>query len=481
MRTAIAVTSLIPMGLFLVGCEGATLSSGPDAGADASPANPAPDAPATPDEGFESGDPASGPDGPSAPDGGPSGSFPLDTGIDGTGPLPAAQYSMTATLTPVLVDGGWSPAPPKSHGFSLLVDWSGNTATTGANRKAQRISLRRTGESEWESTEPLSFILGWWGNDPRLAYSSLKLVRGKDGCTATAAGIFQQSQGDVIYSTGVSATMVGVPDTTGPQLSVVPSGEVHPLALTGIVADELLPTGTTAALDAAGTSLALVSAMSSGAPGISAFSLPDKALAFGATYSLRVEPDAVDLVGNKTAALPSFATLPDPGLFAQDGFEGPIQAYMTGFAAIASGAAPPIPAGATAVAVPPVDSITKCPARFTARLAVPTGAANVRFAFMVYRSKSGWGYPSLLYHCAVAVPTGAAVATWDSQLTTTPLPKPWTGDPPGSDLYTYGDLLEAEMPLPPGAGNEVMFDVVRTCAEPGGPPPGIIIDSLRVE
>jgi hypothetical protein len=285
----------------------------------------------------------------------------------------------------------------------------------------------------------------------------------------------------VIYSTGVSASMVGVPDATGPQLSVVPSGEVHPLAFTGIVADELLPIGTTAALDGAGTSLALASAMSSGAPGVSAFSLPDKALAFGASYSLRVQPDAVDLAGNKTAALPSFSTLPDPGLFAQDGFEGPIQAYMTGFAAVSSGAAPPIPAGATAVAVPPVDSINKCPARFTARLAVPTGAASVKFAFMVYRLKSGWGSPSLLYNFAVAVPDGAAVSTWDFQLKTTPLPKPWTGDPPGSDLNIYGDLLEAEMPLPPGTSSEVMFDIVRTCAEPGGPPPGIIIDSLRVE
>jgi hypothetical protein len=481
MRTTLAVASSALVGLFLVGCEGATLSSGPDAGADASPVNPAPDAPATPDEGFDSGVPTSSPDGPSAPDGGPSGPSPLDTGIDGTGPLPAAQYSMTATLTPVLVDGGWSPAPPSSHGFSLLVDWSGNTATSGANRKAERIALRRTGESEWESTGPLAVNLGWWDNNPRLVYSTLKLVRGKDSCTATASGIYQQSQGDVVYSTGVSATMVGVPDTTGPQLSVVPSGEVHPLAFTGIVADELLPTGTTAALDGAGTSLALASAMSNGAPGVSAFSLPDTALAFGATYSLRVQPDAVDLVGNKTAALPSFATLPDPGLFAQDGFEGPIKAYMTGFAAVGGGAAPPIPAGATAVAVPPVDSINKCPARFTARLAVPTGAASVKLAFMVYRSKSGWGYPSLLYNFTVAVPNGAAVSTWDSQLKTTPLPKPWTGDPPGSDLYTYGDLLEAEMPLPPGTGSEVMFDVDRTCAEPGGPPPGIIIDSLRVE
>lgn len=390
-------------------------------------------------------------------------------------------YAMTATLG--ARDGGYpgTPALPPTHAFSVLVDWAAGTATSGSNGTASQVALRQTGANEWEATQPLTFSLGW-AAQPSLTYSDFKLTLGKDGCTAAASGTYLSVGGDVIYTTLITATMIGTLDRSGPQFSVVPTGAVHPLGFSGVLVNELLPAGTSATLDSLAASLALTSLPAAGSLGVSAFSLPAKALAFGATYDLHVKPAARDLGGNGTDALPSLATVADPGLFAQDGFEGPVSAYMVGFARVASSDGLPIPAGAGAVAAVPVGSAGGvCPARLTARLAVPSGATSVKVAFMTYRPRSGWGQSSYAYTFTVAVPNGAAVSTYDFNLATTPLPKPWADNPPGGDTNTYGDLLEAQLPLPAGVGKEVLFDVARICAQPAPPAPGIIIDNLRVE
>jgi len=85
------------------------------------------------------------------------------------------------------------------------------------------------------------------------------------------------------------------------------------------------------------------------------------------------------------------------------------------------------------------------------------------------------------YQFTVAVPNGDLLSTYDIDLKTSPLPKPWTGDLPGSTSNAYGDLQEAELALPSGASDEILFDIYRICAEPGGPTPGLLIDDLRVE
>jgi hypothetical protein len=52
---------------------------------------------------------------------------------------------------------------------------------------------------------------------------------------------------------------------------------------------------------------------------------------------------------------------------------------------------------------------------------------------------------------------------------------------PGSANNAYDDLQEAALALPSGASGEILFDIYRVCAEPGGPAPGMIIDNLRIE
>jgi hypothetical protein len=399
--------------------------------------------------------------------------------------MTAALYAMSVTFASTDAGTPGAPALAATHDFSVLIDWSANTATTGANGLVKQVALAQSSDGEWTAREPLAFQLGFYGY-PSLTYSSLAFQRGKDGCTATASGTYYQEQGDAIYSKGFTATMTGVVDRAGPQFAITPTGNMHPLSFAGVMVNEVLPTGTTAALEATGTLLALTGLPADSALGVSGFSLPgdsrafpSKALAFSTTYNLRVLPQSVDLAGNLAAVLPSFSTLADPGLFAQDGFEGPVNAYMVGSVATADSASLPIPAGSKALAIPPFGYSNTCSARFTARMAVGVGATAVKFSILSYHSLTG--YPVTIppsYMFTVAVPNGDSLSTWDINLKTSALPNPWTGALPGSTSNAFGDLQEAELALPSGASGEILFDVERLCTNSA---PGLIIDNLRVE
>ena len=476
-KSALTFLAFVHLCCFQVGCGKAALSARPDGGLDTRQFDSGPDGPVVPN-----------------PDVGADGPIPMlpDGGTDTPPAVTAAFYAMSATFAPTDAGSPGAPsgAPPllATHDFSVLIDWRANTATAGANGRVQQVALAQISDGNWTAKEPLVFQMGLYAY-PGLTYSSLAFQRGQDGCTATASGTYYQVQGDVIYSKGFTAAMTGVIDRTGPQLTIAPAGNLHPLSFVGVMVNELLPTGTTAALDATGTQWALKGLPADSALGGSGFSLPgdslampSKALAFATTYNLRVLPQPVDLAGNLATGLPSFSTLADPGLFAQDGFEGPVNAYMAGSLSITDGASLPIPAGSKALAIPPFGFSSACSARFTARMAVGAGATTVKFSTLSYRSLTG--YPVTMpysYMFTVAVPNGDLLSTYDINLKTSPLPKPWTGDLPGSTSNAYGDLQESELALPSGASGEILFDIYRLCAQPGGPAPGLIIDNLRIE
>jgi len=452
-----------------------------DAGSTVSPpdAQPASDmAPTPPDTPLAD----AGPDVPTLP---PDGSTPdspslLDASAVDAPPLLPVQYAMTSTIT--TVDGGYlsGSSPPPSHGFSMMVDWGAGTITSGSNGTAAQVGLRQISDTDWEAIDTIAFSLGP-SIFPTISYANLKLTRGNDGCTASAGGSYEQLQGDVIYRANIRASMTNVPDMAGPVLTVVPASPVHPLAFTDVVADELLPASTTGTLAGNAASVVLTPAPSDSTIGVSAFGLRGMALAFGSLYSLKIHPSAVDLTGNPTLYFPNVSTISDPGVLTQDGFEGTVEAYMVGFAPITSADPLPIPAGDRAIAAPGGSS-GGCNVRFTSRLKVKAGASNVKLTFIIYLAKSGWGIDSgYSYYFTVAVPNGSAVSTSIASLETTPLDKPWTGDPPGSDVNTYGDLLEAALPLPSDTAGEVMLDIQQLCPQPGPRPPGIVIDDVRVE
>jgi hypothetical protein len=479
-KSAVTLLAFVHLCCWQVGCGKVALSVRPDGGNDTRQLDPGPDGP-----------PAVLPDGPvvAIPDGGADGPVLVlpDGGTDTPPAMTAALYAMSATFAPT--DAGTPGAPLlATHDFSVLIDWSANTATTGANGFVKQVALAQNGDGNWTAQEPLKFQLGLYSY-PGLTYSSLVFQRGKDGCAATASGTYYQVQGDAIYSRGFTATMTGVVDRTGPQCTIAPTGDLHPLSFAGVMVNEVLPTGTTAALDATGTSLALTGLTSDNTLGVSGFllpgtslAMPNKALAFATMYNLRVLPQPVDLAGNLATSLPSFSTLADPGLFAQDGFEGPLNAYIDGSVATTDSASLPIPAGSKAIAIPPFGYSSACSARFTVRMAVGAGATTVKFSTLSYRSLTGFSITNpYAYMFTVAVPNGDLLRTYDINLKTSPLPKPWTGDLPGSTTNVYGDLQEAELALPSGASGEILFDIYRLCAEPVSPAPGLIIDNLRVE
>jgi hypothetical protein len=265
-----------------------------------------------------------------------------------------------------------------------------------------------------------------------------------------------------------TATLVGVIDHTGPGLALFPSdvAELHPLDLQGVGVNELLPVGTSARLVAPdGTVVPLVSLPVGSVAGMSGFQLDKNALSFATTYRLEVLPSAVDLAGNPAAVLPLVTTRQGPGLFAQDGFEGPVEALLGGKVTVTDATVQAVPTGTRAIRFAPSSSEREtwsCEDRFTARLSVPPGAKSVKMNVLPVKTNS----------VAPAAPFGAGLRL------ATPNGAVWLSkgfwSPP-----TNG--TKVEFPLPEEVGNEVIFDLYRPCYAPAFGGEGLILDDLRVE
>jgi hypothetical protein len=418
------------------------------------------------------------------------------TGLDGgDGGLPRAPTlcAITATLTPVYPDAG-PTAMPAEHKFTLVIDWAANTATTGSGGTAQQVALVES-NGIWTTQATLSLSLslslalsGNSGLDrPRVTYKAIKIRPTADGCEGEGSGDYLWNSSDMLFDFAFTATLTGVGDKEGPTLAVIPAAatNVHPLALSGVAANELLPVATIARWVAAvGVAVDMAALPVDGSLGVSGFSFANRAFAFGTTYHLEFLPDARDVAGNSTSDLPSITTLADPGMFAMDGFEGALNAYVGGQVKIVDHTALPIPGGHKALRFAPttfsVGVDWSCQDRFTARLAVPSGATTVKLSYLEYWPKTG-NYTPIWASMHVAVPNGAVVEYSVGAGTITTLPSPWTGALPGSADFTYGELKQLELPVPVGAASEVMFDLDRECSEPSSPGHGLIVDDLRVE
>lgn len=375
---------------------------------------------------------------------------------------------VTATLTEL--PGGYAPQPiPPTDRFSVWIDWSSATMITGRSGEVLERSLVQED--------------GWWSVQQGVySYSTLRLRPTADGgCVGDGQGAYSRTIGDLYYTTPFTAVLSGVVDRAPPVLAL-PTTNVHPLDFAWVSADEALPPATTAELrDDAGQVLALTPVPASPPVGVSAFSMPGRALAFARTYSLGLLPAAVDLAGNAMATLPSITTLADPGLFAQDGFEGAINAYTTGNFTVVDSAILPVPSGNKAMSVAPIWA-TSCNDRFTVRMAVPSGATAVKLSYLAYATAPATPYsgtPSDYgYSFVVAVPNGSV---GQAPMERTPLPSPWPGSLPGSSTYAFGSLTQGQLALPPDAHGEVIFDLSRHCMEPPTSIAGLILDDLRVE
>ncbi len=369
---------------------------------------------------------------------------------------------------------------PSGDSFSLLIDWQAGTATTGANGSTAQMKLKRRDDGSWEGQGSL-FLYRSLTDSISFSYGNLKIRPTGNTCTATADGIYSGRSDDVYFTKSFTATLQGVPDRAGPILQWLPGASVHPLRFSGVTVDELMPAGTTAVLRASPDVLVEIPPRRGGdnSVGVSGFLLGRKALAFGKTYSLEIRPVAVDLAGNPADELPALITTLDPGLFAQDGFEGPVKVLMTGSQPIiADSTSLPVPTGKKALAIPPASGT--CSAGATFRLAATSAAKAVKFSSLTYHLKNddlagGFAFTT-------AVPHGELLQNNSGAAKSTVLPKPWTGDLPGSTTYTFGDLKEVTLPVPSGVSDEIIFDIqMIACGTGASPFHGLIIDDLRVE
>jgi hypothetical protein len=144
--------------------------------------------------------------------------------------------------------------------------------------------------------------------------------------TAAGAGLLESQSGDVLYSAEVELRLVGAPDTKPPSLRP-PSAELHPLEANEIWASEALDEATVATLSASGGEEVELAHTRSAADGpFWSFDVPP-AMAFGQALALRAR--GTDLAGNALLSKGMLRTAPDPGLQAQDGFEGELLALAT--------------------------------------------------------------------------------------------------------------------------------------------------------
>jgi hypothetical protein len=239
--------------------------------------------------------------------------------------------------------------------------------------------------------------------------------------------------------------------------------------------------------DSAGNTLDLpLTPVSGSAAGSSLLGL-SAALAFGSNYTLTAS--GADLAGNPASSAVQLATIPVPGLFAQDGFEGLIHATMTASVGVVESPAMPIPSGKRALLFTKLTRGSTVYSRFTARLSVLAGATAMKVTYVrVGADVPAAGIPGMPYgetHIlwTVGIPNTTAVVAYDnlgSQIISEP--RPWTVDP--ATQGATGSFFEPQtltFPLPaPASSGEVLFDVFTDSFPPVGDS-AFILDDLRVE
>lgn len=285
-----------------------------------------------------------------------------------------------------------------------------------------------------------------------------------DHVTGSGTAIASVLRGDVVESVEISLTLNAKPDRTRPTL-VVPQ-MVHPLDGAFVRSSEPLGLATMLTLNN-GSSVVTLKESSRDAGALGAFSAPN-ILPFQSTWALK--GSAADLAGFDVdfASVAALQTLPDPGLFAQDGFESAPKMTTAGEVKLVGqiGSLPAI-AGTQSLLVTPNSSATF-------HLQRPSGANAVRLSLQRLMSVNytpGGSTPVVagviggVTHVSAAssAPTGTPTATGDAT---------WAYAAAKEELEL--DLTES--------GSEVVVRVAPYgCNGLCPPPQALLIDDLRVE
>jgi hypothetical protein len=301
---------------------------------------------------------------------------------------------------------------------------------------------------------------------------SVDLVQGT--ATGSVAGL------DIFDAGRFTAAIQGTLDTTPPRLTVRgPSIDQPDQSVLGgfvVEASEPLPAGArvflTSEIDGARIDLL---PFPEDQPAVIAFVLPsDVLLPFGATMRLEVVPGIEDLAGNAgTLDTPSIATIGDPQLFEQDGFEAGAHVTLSGDASlVASVDSVPAITGDTSLLLEPGGSATL-------RIPLPDSGGSEQTLGLQLRGLFRGRNDAFVDGDVVLVlaDTGERIQA--------PFPEALNTAQTGDQRWRYvGPVTPLDVTLPPGATGELLV-VLRVaapalCGEDSAPESAVLIDDVAL-
>jgi hypothetical protein len=282
---------------------------------------------------------------------------------------------------------------------------------------------------------------------------------------------------DIFDAGRFTATIQGTLDTTPPRLTVRgPATDRSVLGDLVVEASEPLPPGARVLMtsDANGARVDLLP-VPQGQPAIASFvAPPELLLSFSDTMRLEVLPRIEDLAGNVGSLdTPSVATIADPQLFLEDGFEAGAGVTLSGAAALVEsvGSVPAI-TGGTSLLLEPGGSATL-------RITLPDDGGNGLTVGLQVRGLFRRPNDSFVDGDVVLVlpGTGARVQALFPEARDTAQ----TGD---SQWRHAGPVTPLELALPAGVTGELVV-VLRMaapllCGESSSPDSAVLIDDVAV-
>jgi hypothetical protein len=295
-----------------------------------------------------------------------------------------------------------------------------------------------------------------------------------DGIIGSVTGVLTTLSGDILGSRRFTATLAGALDTTAPYALLFGSdSDRHVLDTVDIALSEPLSLDVQARLVSDTGEIIELERRPEAGPAYSALRVtPQPWLAFGTRYTLEFEPGLIDMAGHgSNQANISLETTPDPGFFAEDGFEGPVAMIAEGnMSATTSVSSVPAISGTRSIAM-------GWDSRMTLRLPVDPGDSHLRMnarALSVYAARSPEG--AVIVHGA-SRDTPSIVSFYDAF-------QDVEFRPTGDEYYDYVSALQPiEVALPATADGEVLvvIEVPFYRCISGGSNTGLLIDDLRVE
>lgn len=390
----------------------------------------------------------------------------------------ASSFEVEATLS--FPDDGAFPGSPDPQLLLLRLDDAadgsvvavlaeGHSATSAAfARKGERLSLR---ESVQLSITPA----GNGYSDARLTFDALDLVPvdhdgdgAADAVEGTGSGEFTQLMGDVEQLAAFTVQISGGLDEYAPYLSYPVTERLHVLDGLRVYANEPLQPISAAKGVAGGTAIPL-EMLPAGAPYVTEFR-SKSILPFATEVGVLFEDELRDLAGHEVEfGLERMETIADPGLYAEDGFEGALAAVSSGVEVVTGIGSLAALSGAQSVLV------GESYGHLTMRVPLQEGDTHLRFETRVLHEAGD------IPGCAQRrVRLGfPALDEIDEYLPVWNL-----GDEQeiGDERWvSAGPLATMEFALPEGAGSEVIFHIKPEHSADLCPAAALLIDDLRAE